>query len=107
MSRGQPIRVEDLPAPMASLKKNGSSPTAALEKNITDWVEKEKASSTSEEHSEATQTNDLHDRFLSTVEPPLLREALRQCDHNRAAAAQLLGIHRTTLRQKLRKYGIE
>ena len=80
---------------------------AAWERNITGRGETGTASSTSEEHSEATQTNDLHDRFLSTVEPPLLRDALRQCDHNRAAAAQLLGIHRTTLRQKLRKYGIE
>jgi DNA-binding protein Fis len=31
---------------------------------------------------------------------------LEQCRGNRAVAAQMLGIHRATLRQKLRKYGI-
>ena len=36
-----------------------------------------------------------------------LRAVLEQCRGNRAAAAQMLGIHRATLRQKLRKYGIE
>ena len=48
----------------------------------------------------------LYERFLAMVEPPLLRAILEQCRGNRAAAAQLLGIHRATLRQKLRKYEI-
>jgi DNA-binding protein Fis len=37
----------------------------------------------------------------------VLRAVLEECANNRAAAAQILGIHRATLRQKLRKYGIE
>ena len=49
----------------------------------------------------------LYERFLELVEPPVLRAVLEQCQHNRAAAAEMLGIHRATLRQKLRKYGIE
>ena len=49
----------------------------------------------------------LYERFLELVEPPLLEAVLEQCQHNRAAAAELLGIHRATLRQKLRKYGMD
>ena len=49
----------------------------------------------------------LAERRAATTEPPLLRAVLDRCGQNRAAAAQMLGLHRTTLRQKLRKYGIE
>ena len=52
-------------------------------------------------------TATLYERFLELAEPPVLRAVLEQCRQNRAAAAQMLGIHRATLRQKLRKYGIE
>jgi DNA-binding protein Fis len=31
---------------------------------------------------------------------------MENCRQNRAAAAEILGIHRATLRQKLRKYGM-
>ncbi|MFG0336147.1 MAG: helix-turn-helix domain-containing protein [Maioricimonas sp. JB049] len=40
------------------------------------------------------------------MEPTLLRTVLEQCDGNRAAAARRLGMHRSTLRQKLRRYGL-
>ncbi|HQY60601.1 MAG TPA: helix-turn-helix domain-containing protein, partial [Polyangiaceae bacterium] len=49
-------------------------------------------------------SEELYERFLSIVEPPFLRSILENCDGNRALAAQRLGIHRATLRQKLRKY---
>ena len=52
-------------------------------------------------------TRPLYEQFLQLAEPPILRAILEECGHNRAAAAQILGIHRATLRQKLRKYGIE
>ena len=41
------------------------------------------------------------------VEPPLLQSLFRRNQGNRASAALQIGIHRATLRQKLRKYGIE
>lgn len=48
-----------------------------------------------------------HDDLLSLVEPPLIRAALTAAGGHRAKAADLLGWHRGTLREKLRKYGIE
>ncbi len=36
---------------------------------------------------------------FSSSEPPILRAILEECGHNRAAAAQILGIHRATLRK--------
>ena len=48
----------------------------------------------------------LYERFLELTEPHVLRAALGACLNNRAQAAQVLGIHRATLRQKLNKYGI-
>jgi two-component system nitrogen regulation response regulator GlnG len=49
----------------------------------------------------------LQAQFLEKVEPTLLRFALMQCGGNRLKAAELLGIHRSTLRERLKLYGIE
>ena len=49
----------------------------------------------------------LYDDFLALVEPPLLEELLSRLSHNRAATATKLGLHRSTLRQKMRRYGID
>lgn len=54
-----------------------------------------------------TQIGTLYERYLELVEPPLLKTLLERTQGNRAAAAQFLGIHRATLRQKLKRYGIE
>ncbi len=45
-----------------------------------------------------------HDAYLAETEPVLLEEAMEVCGGNRAATARLLGIHRATLREKLRRY---
>lgn len=49
---------------------------------------------------------ELYEEFLKLVEPPLLQAVLQHCQGNRAAAAQMLCMHRATLRQKLRRHGI-
>lgn len=49
----------------------------------------------------------LYDQLLAEVEPALLEEAMKYCKDNRVAAALRLGIHRATLRQKLRRYGLD
>jgi two-component system nitrogen regulation response regulator GlnG len=49
----------------------------------------------------------LQQAFLDRIEPTLLRFAMSQCAGNRVKAAELLGIHRGTLREHLRLYQIE
>ncbi|MCC6492159.1 MAG: sigma-54-dependent Fis family transcriptional regulator [Pirellulales bacterium] len=48
----------------------------------------------------------VYDRFLETVERPLLVSALSQSNQQCAPAARVLGLHRTTLKRKLDQYGI-
>lgn len=49
----------------------------------------------------------LYERFLNQFEPIILETALRTAGGNRKLAAELLGLHRETLRKRLRKHGIE
>jgi Fis family transcriptional regulator len=50
--------------------------------------------------------NDLYEIALRELEIPLFAEVLNHCDGNHSRAAAMLGIHRATLRKKLRDYGI-
>jgi len=43
---------------------------------------------------------------LRELEIPLFAEVLNHCDGNQSRAATMLGIHRATLRKKLRDYGL-
>ena len=49
-------------------------------------------------------TDDLYNIALRELEIPLFAEVLRHCDGNQSRAAAMLGIHRATLRKKLRDY---
>jgi DNA-binding protein Fis len=49
----------------------------------------------------------LYERFLGVVEPALFTALLEHCGNNQAFAARRLGIHRATLREKLRRYGLK
>ena len=100
VARGRPIRPEHLP-PAATGTAAGTSGVRGIQEEIARWTgEEARAGGTGPAGSP------LYERFLGLVEPPLLRAALDRCHGNRAAAAEVLGIHRATLRQKLRKYGI-
>lgn len=48
----------------------------------------------------------LYEIALRELEIPLFVEVLNHCDGNQSRAATLLGIHRATLRKKLREYGL-
>lgn len=49
---------------------------------------------------------DLYEIALRELEIPLFVEVLKHCDGNQSRAATMLGIHRATLRKKLRDYGL-
>ena len=93
LARGGPIRVEHLPS---ITPKVPSAVRPELSKVVSEWAVEVKDLA----------GNDLYARFLSEAEPPLLRAALDRCGGNRAAAAQLLGIDRATLRQKLKRHDL-
>ncbi|WP_437226377.1 sigma-54-dependent transcriptional regulator [Planctomicrobium sp. SH661] len=49
----------------------------------------------------------LYERFLQVFEPPILSAALTAAKGNRKSAADILGLHRETLRKRLRRHGLE
>ena len=44
---------------------------------------------------------------LQAGEAGVIRDALERCGGKRDAAAELLGLHRTTLWRKMRRYGLD
>ncbi|MGH8273322.1 MAG: helix-turn-helix domain-containing protein [Gammaproteobacteria bacterium] len=48
----------------------------------------------------------LYEMVMAEAEEPLLEIVLRRSDGNLSRAAQILGIHRATLRRKLNHYGL-
>jgi Fis family transcriptional regulator, factor for inversion stimulation protein len=52
-------------------------------------------------------TENLYEIALRELEIPLFVEVLEHCDGNQSRAASMLGIHRATLRKKLREYGLD
>ncbi len=54
-----------------------------------------------EQLNQPTLSHELYAEFLKSVEPALFAAVLERTAHNRAAAANVLGLHRATLRKKL------
>lgn len=50
--------------------------------------------------------DNLYAIALRELEIPLFVEVLQHCDGNQSRAAAMLGIHRATLRKKLKDYGL-
>ncbi len=48
----------------------------------------------------------VYELVLKEVEPPLLNSVMKFAKNNQSKAARILGINRTTLRTKLKKYNI-
>ncbi len=106
LARGRALRVEHLPPPLSGPEPTGEGSAAdpGLGEGIARWAGREALAG---DAGETSGMAPLYERFLDLAEPPLLKAVLDRCGGNRAAAAQLLGIHRATLRQKLRRHGIE
>ena len=96
VARGRPISVEDLPCPQPGSTAT-HSPKEALTKAIVAWAAARMKDG---------DDSQLHSRILGEIEPVLIQFALEETDGNRVNAAKLLGLHRGTLREKLRQYGL-
>src|SRR5690606_33786916 len=55
---------------------------------------------------DGSDAENLYGIALRELEIPLFVEVLNHCEGNQSRAAAMLGIHRATLRRKLRDYGI-
>ena len=51
--------------------------------------------------------SNLYKMVIQEVEPPLLEIAMQHARGNQTKAAEILGINRSTLRKKLKQYGME
>ena len=101
VARGAEIRREHFPPP-AALGGAAQVPLVKrIQQEISGWTANVACDIASGDDPQ------LYERFLQMSEPPLLESVLKYCHGNRAAAAQLLGLHRATLRQKMRRHGLE
>lgn len=91
-ARGGTIGPDHLPPPL-ELTLGSGDVRSQLREAVRRWA-------SSRLHDVATPHN-LYEDFLGEVEPSLFGEVLESTSQNRAAAAEVLGIHRATLRKKM------
>lgn len=97
VARGRPLQLVDFPEPHAFL---ADAPLISLEQSTEAW-----GRAAIERMQENSQP--LHAQFLGAAEPTLLRLAIEHTGGNRVKAAELLGMHRGTLRDRMRAYGMD
>ncbi|WP_390631185.1 sigma-54-dependent transcriptional regulator [Roseiconus lacunae] len=104
VARGRPLVVEDLPANAGYRPATGDAEddvVAATPNLVVEaWVQHEL------KQDDSADAN-LHAKFLDDFEPALMRRVLEHTGGNRAKAAEILGIHRSTLRERCKEYGLD
>lgn len=104
-----PIGPEHLPRPLGGVgsARTGAGPAldpdAPLARALTAWTEARLAAS---EPDDPAGGASLHADLIDAVEPALLRAVQAWAGGNQVRMARRLGLHRTTLRQKLRRLGL-
>jgi DNA-binding NtrC family response regulator len=99
MARGHAIEPEHLPPPQPWASDVGLT-AWDLRRSVEQWALRRL-------HEPPPELPSMHQDLMVEVEPPLLAAVLRATGGNRVAAAQLLGIHRATLRERLKQYGLD
>ncbi len=99
LARGGAVLPEHLPPPMPHAVASKLIHEDALAALVRQWAELQLEGS-------EEKANELHERLLAIVEPPLLEAAMRKGHGQCATAARFLGLHRTTLRKKLDQLGL-
>ena len=95
VARGRALTIDDFPPPIEGSSAADPSPVESLCNAVNRWAKCQLESS----HVES-----LHAEFLAAAEPILFEVVLQKTGGNKAQAAQILGIHRGTLRDKLRQH---
>ncbi|HWE38338.1 MAG TPA: sigma-54 dependent transcriptional regulator [Isosphaeraceae bacterium] len=99
LAQGGPIHPEHLPGTVRAPRPVADADADDLDAAVARW-----AAARLERSGDAEDR--LYDQLLVAVEAPLLR-CLRSWAHgNQSRMARALGLHRTTLRQKLRQHGL-
>jgi two-component system nitrogen regulation response regulator GlnG len=93
LARAGAIGVEHLPPAMTVHSANEVDLASTVRGAVETWV--------ADELSRGCDSRNLYDRLLEVIEPPLLKGVMNHTNQNRVAAAEILGIHRATLRKKL------
>ncbi|MFO0821108.1 MAG: sigma-54 dependent transcriptional regulator [Pirellulales bacterium] len=101
LARGGVIEPEHLPPP-STIQPTRLDADKAADASLVDLVKRW----ADEQLAEGESREDLYEAFLKVVEPPLLEVVLEKNRRQCAAAARVLGIHRTTLRKKLDEHGL-
>ncbi len=91
LARGGAINVEHLPPALPTQPE--PSPCVELHDAVRTWAR--------QQLTEGSTAGRIYQAFLTSVEPSLFETVLARTSGNRAAAADMLGIHRATLRKKL------
>lgn len=99
VARGRRLSINDFPAAKPGRDGEAASSDRALQRVVEMW--------TTEALNDHPETETLHADLLSAIEPAFLRIVLQYTGGNRAKAAEMLGIHRGTLRDRLRAYRID
>ena len=92
LARGLAITPDHFPQPLQLGIAATTTPAQRIAAAIRDWATAQLATGPQE---------NLYEQCLAQIEPPLLEAVLEHTQDNRAAAADILGIHRGTLRKKL------
>ncbi len=100
VARGEEIGASHLP-PIEVLSTPGRTVAERVQADVAAWARQEL------DVPAADVAGGLYERFLAMAEPPLIEAVLQHCGGNRAAAARELGMHRATLRERLRRGGGE
>ncbi len=111
-TRSSCIDVEDLAAPEPSVSQLTPEVASDLAKEVRRWTfDHLDRLSQLGQRIQGSHSDDnfgtMYEDFLSVVERPLLQAMMDASNHNRALVAAQLGMHRSTLRQKMRRYEIE
>jgi DNA-binding NtrC family response regulator len=93
LARGGPIVPEHLPEPMLPPHSAATTVEDSLAALVRRWTESQLLA--------PEEGQDLYDRFLRIVEPPLFEKVLDLYHGQYVSAARRLGIHRTTLKKKI------